>query len=83
MSYQSNLFIMGLFRDLFEDVSKPYILKRDFYNLTKEDKFSIAKQTFDECVDILNEEYPNFSKDNPIWQEEFRDNIVFEFSQML
>jgi len=82
-SYQGDMFVKNLFWDLFEETSKPHILKYDFYNLNGDDKYEIAKKTFDDCVKIINEQYPHFSEDNPIWQEEYRDNIVFEFSQML
>lgn len=61
--------IKEFFLENFNEFSKEFILKRDFYNLTKEDCYGIAKDTFNAIVRYYGIEV----------DENLADNIVLAF----
>ena len=77
--------IYKYFIDNFNEASRTHILERDFYNLTKEDKFEIAKETFYDIVNELNTEKKFLLRDEVSnnWETDYYDNVTLKYMEML
>ena len=69
--------IKQLFIDNFEYYSRNHIFEHDFYNLTSDDKYEIARDTFN---DIAKDLQGAFSKVN---FTEYKDNIIVVLMELL
>lgn len=79
--------IKQIFVDNFNEFSKEYLFTRDFYNLTKSDKYEIAKDTFYDVAEFIDDNYPQLKEtergENERWFDEYFDNIVVNYMEML
>lgn len=63
------------FVNLFNEYSKKHFFEHNFYDLSAEDKFEIAKDTFYDIADVLKNKYPN------VYQ--YTDNIIVSFQKII
>lgn len=66
-------FMKQMFLTLFNDFSKKHIFAHNFYNLSQEEKYEIAKDTFN---DIANHLKANIT-------DTMKDNIILNFMELL
>ena len=71
-----NKTITDFFTEHFSDYNKKYLLMKDFYNLTDEDKEEISNNTFNDMVSDINTTCPNLA---PKWEETYKNIIIPNF----
>ena len=68
-------YVMKLFRGAFDDFHKKHLLKYDFYNMTSETKFNIARDTFMDVANFLAQIYPELV-DSYRWFDKYQDGVI-------
>ncbi len=66
--------IKNFFINKFDEYSRNHIFAIDFYNMTQEDKYNIAKQTFEDIQKYAYTEEVD---------ETTKDNIILAFMELL